>query len=55
MAKFNNRAKFRHKRESNPISINTKLVLLVTLAVGAVMLVAGVISLRQREDALETA
>ena len=37
------------------MSINTKLVLLLTLAVGAVMLVASFLSLRQREAALETA
>jgi signal transduction histidine kinase len=37
------------------MSINTKLVLLLTLAVGAVMLVASLISLRQREAALEEA
>ena len=37
------------------MSINTKLVLLLTLAVGAVMLVAGFLNLRQREAALETA
>ena len=37
------------------MSINTKLVLLLTLAVGAVMLVASFLSLRQREAALESA
>jgi signal transduction histidine kinase len=37
------------------MSINTKLVLLLTLAVGAVMLVGSILSLRQRESALETA
>lgn len=37
------------------MSINTKLVLLLTLAVGAVMLVASFLSLRQREAALQTA
>lgn len=39
----------------NDLSINTKLVLLLTLAVGAVMLVASFLALRQREAALETA
>ena len=34
--------------------INTKLVLLLTLVVGAVMLIASFISLRQREAALES-
>ena len=37
------------------MSINTKLVLLLTLAVGAVMLVGSFLSLRQREAALESA
>lgn len=37
------------------MSINTKLVLLLTLTVGAVMLVASFLSLRQREAALESA
>ncbi len=37
------------------MSINTKLVLLLTLAVGAVMLVASFLALRQREAALEAA
>lgn len=37
------------------MSINTKLVLLLTLAVGAVMLAASFLSLRQREVALESA
>jgi signal transduction histidine kinase len=37
------------------MSINTKLVLLLTLAVGAVMLVVSFLALRQREAALETA
>jgi two-component system NtrC family sensor kinase len=37
------------------MSINTKLVLLLTLAVGAVMLAGSFLSLRQREAALETA
>ncbi|MCY7375288.1 MAG: HAMP domain-containing protein [Pyrinomonadaceae bacterium] len=37
------------------MSINTKLVLLLTLAVGAVMLVGSILSLREREAALETA
>ena len=37
------------------MSINTKLVLLLTLAVGAVMLVGSFLSLRQREVALEAA
>lgn len=37
------------------MSINTKLVLLLTLAVGGVMLIASFISLRQREAALESA
>ncbi len=37
------------------MSINTKLVVLLTLAVGAVMLVASFLSLRQREAALESA
>jgi signal transduction histidine kinase len=37
------------------MSINTKLVLLLTLAVGAVMLVGSFLALRQREAALETA
>lgn len=37
------------------MSINTKLVLLLTLAVGAVMLVASFLALRQRESALESA
>lgn len=35
--------------------INTKLVLLLTVAVGAVMLIASFLSLRQRERALEEA
>ena len=37
------------------MSINTKLVLLLTVAVGAVMLVGSFLSLRQREAALEAA
>lgn len=37
------------------MSINTKLVLLLTLAVGAVMMTASFLFLRQREVALETA
>ena len=37
------------------MSINAKLILLLTLAVGAVMLVGSFLSLRQREAALETA
>ncbi len=37
------------------MSINTKLVLLLTLGVGAVMLIASFLSLRQREAALESA
>jgi signal transduction histidine kinase len=37
------------------MSINTKLVLLLTLAVGAVMLVGSILSLREREATLETA
>ena len=37
------------------MSINTKLILLLTLAVGAVMLAGSFLSLRQRESALETA
>ncbi len=37
------------------MSINTKLVLLLTLTVGAVMLAASFLSLRQREAALESA
>ncbi len=37
------------------MSINTKLVLLLTLAVGLVMLTASFLSLRQREAALESA
>ncbi len=37
------------------MSINTKLVLLLTVAVGAVMLVGSFLSLRQREAALESA
>jgi two-component system, NtrC family, sensor kinase len=37
------------------MSINTKLVLLLTLAVGAVMLTASFLSLRQREATLEAA
>lgn len=37
------------------MSINTKLVLLLTLTVGAVMLVASFMNLQQREAALETA
>jgi two-component system, NtrC family, sensor kinase len=37
------------------MSINTKLVLLLTLTVGAVMLVASFLSLRQREAALRAA
>ncbi len=37
------------------MSINTKLVLLLTLAVGAVMLISSFLSLRQREVALESA
>lgn len=37
------------------MSINTKLVLLLTLAVGIVMLAASFLSLRQREAALEAA
>ena len=36
------------------MSINTKLVLLLTLGVGAVMLIASFLSLRQREVALES-
>lgn len=37
------------------MTINTKLVLLLTLAVGAVMFVGSFLSLRQREAALESA
>ncbi|HLM61586.1 MAG TPA: hypothetical protein VK308_12345, partial [Pyrinomonadaceae bacterium] len=37
------------------MSINTKLVLLLTLAVGAVMLVGSILSLREREATLEMA
>lgn len=37
------------------VSINTKLVLLLTLAVAAAMLIASFLILRQREAALETA
>jgi hypothetical protein len=37
------------------MSINTKLVLLLTLTVGVVMLVASFLALRQREAALESA
>lgn len=37
------------------MSINTKLVLLLTVTVGAVMLAASFLSLKQRESALETA
>jgi two-component system NtrC family sensor kinase len=37
------------------MSINTKLVLLLTLAVGAVMLISSFLNLRQREVALESA
>ena len=55
MAKFYTVEKFRHNLESNRMSINTKLVLLLTFAVGAVMLVGSFLSLRQREAALETA
>ena len=55
VAKFYKPEKFRHSREFNRMSINTKLVLLLTLAVGAVMLVGSILSLRQRESALETA
>jgi len=55
VAKFYTVEKFRHNLESNRMSINTKLVLLLTLAVGAVMLVGSFLSLRQREAALETA
>jgi len=55
VAKFYKREKFRHSREFNKMSINTKLVLLLTLAVGAVMLIGSFLSLRQREAALETA
>lgn len=55
MAKFYNDEMLRHSREFNRMSINTKLVLLLTLAVGAVMLVASFLSLRQREAALESA
>jgi methyl-accepting chemotaxis protein len=55
VAKFYKPEKFRHSREFNRMSINTKLVLLLTLAVGAVMLIGSILSLRQRETALETA
>ena len=55
MAKFYTVEKFRHNLEINRMSINTKLVLLLTVAVGAVMLVGSFLSLRQREAALETA
>ena len=56
MAKFYRVEKFRHSpRKFTEMSINTKLVLLLTLAVGAVMLVGSFLSLRQRETALETA
>ena len=55
MAKFHTVELSCHNLEINRMSINTKLVLLLTLAVGAVMLVGSFLSLRQREAALETA
>ena len=56
MAKFYTAELPRHSRKKiNRMSINTKLVLLLTVAVGAVMLVAGFLSLRQREAALRDA
>lgn len=60
VAIFYNRAESRHtslekRRFFSLMSINTKLVLLLTLAVGAVMLVGSFLSLRQREAILETA
>jgi two-component system NtrC family sensor kinase len=55
VAKFYTVEMFRHNLEINRMSINTKLVLLLTVAVGALMLVGSLLSLRQREAALETA
>lgn len=57
MAKFHTAELLRHSRQKkiNEMSINTKLVLLLTVAVGAVMLIASFLSLRQREAALRDA